>query len=53
MIVEKNGGLDDPTIPSLKFKNGSIACLQNLLPNSENEDQISDVYCNETSIASV
>lgn len=28
-------------------------CLQNLLPNSEFEEQISDVYCHQQSICSV
>lgn len=36
MIIEKNGQLDDHQVPQIKFNKGDIACLQNLLPGSEN-----------------
>ena len=52
-IVEKDGDYDDIYIPQLKFKRGNIVCLQNLLPGSENEEQASDVYCHQSSLASV
>mmetsp|Transcript_29366 Transcript_29366/g.44333 ORF Transcript_29366/g.44333 Transcript_29366/m.44333 type:complete len:104 (+) Transcript_29366:3116-3427(+) len=40
-------------VPQIKFKRGNIVCLQNLLPKSEFEEQTSDVYCHQSSIASV
>ena len=52
-VVEKDGVLSDPFVPSIKFNKGNIACLQNLLPNTENEPMISDVYCSSSSISSV
>lgn len=53
VIIEKDGDLDDFLIPQLKFQRGNIACLQNLLPYSESDLQISDVYCHSSSIVSV
>lgn len=44
-VVEKDGAYLDHG-PQMKYKRYNIACLQNLLPYSENEKQISDVYCN-------
>lgn len=35
-VIEKDGVHDD-IIYELKHKRGNIACLQNLLPNAENE----------------
>jgi hypothetical protein len=35
IVIEKIGALDDPFAPSLKFKRGTIACLQNLLPDQD------------------
>lgn len=35
-VIEKDGSYDD-IIYELKHKRGNIACLQNLLPNAENE----------------
>uniref|UniRef100_A0A7S3CTS7 Cyclic nucleotide-binding domain-containing protein n=1 Tax=Strombidium rassoulzadegani TaxID=1082188 RepID=A0A7S3CTS7_9SPIT len=51
-VVEKDGELEDQ-VPQIKHKRGMIVCLQNLVPNSEKEEQISDVYCYGSSIASV
>lgn len=53
MVIEKDGDIDDFLIPSLKFHRGNIACLQNLLPFSDKDKQISDVYCHHGSIVSV
>jgi len=53
MVVEKNGELEDFLVPQLKFTKGMIAGLQNLLPDCESEEQISDIYCHPQSIASV
>lgn len=53
IVVEKSGELEDLTIPQLKFTKGQIACLQNLLPELYTEEQISDVYCHQSSISSV
>jgi len=52
-VVEKHGEYQDPEIGSLKFTKGRIACLQNLLPKTENEPMVSDLYCHHSSIASV
>jgi hypothetical protein len=52
-IVEKDGVLGDGFVPTLKFKKGNIACLQNLLPDMETEPMISDVYSSASSISSV
>ena len=51
--MEKDGDYDDIMQPSIKFKRGGIACLQNLIPNSEEEEQISDIYTHASSICSV
>jgi hypothetical protein len=51
-LVEKDGQYDD-TIFELKHKAGNVACLQNLLPNSESSPQISDVYCHGSTVATV
>lgn len=53
MIIEKNGPLLDPAIPQLKHVRGDIACLHNIIPGSEHTDQIADIYCNNSSVASV
>lgn len=37
----------------MKFNKGHIACLQNLLPGSENSLQDSNLYCSESCIGSV
>jgi hypothetical protein len=52
-IVEKDGVLGDSFVPTIKFNKGNIACLQNLLPNTENEPMIADVYASSASISSV
>lgn len=52
-IVEKDGVLGDAFVPTIKFKKGNIACLQNLLPDTENDPMISDVYSCASSISSV
>ena len=51
--MEKNGDYDDISEPTIKYKRGSVACLYNLLPDSENEDLHSNVYCHGSSISSV
>lgn len=51
-VIEKDGTYGD-IIYNLQHSRGNIACLQNLLPNSENEKQISDAWCHEGSVASV
>lgn len=53
VCIEKDGEYEDQLIPHLKFHKGEIACLQNLLPNSENEQNISDLYCHISSYTSV
>jgi gamma-glutamylcyclotransferase (GGCT)/AIG2-like uncharacterized protein YtfP len=52
-VVEKDGDLENNFVPQIKHKRGNIVCLQNLLPNSENDEQQSDVYCHMYGIASV
>ena len=53
ILVEKDGDLDDLYSPFIKHKRGSITCLQNLLPDAENNSQISDVFCHQSGIAIV
>ena len=45
MVIEKDGELQDLSVPALKFTKGQIVCLQNLIPNTETEVSISDVFC--------
>jgi hypothetical protein len=40
-------------IPAIKMKRGSIACLQNLLPDASDFPQISDIYCHGSGFATV
>jgi hypothetical protein len=35
ILLEKDGDIDDLYTPAIKFKRGSIACLQNLLPDAD------------------
>lgn len=50
-IIEKSGDYMDLHVGSLKFEKGRIACLQNLMPNAEHEENISDLYCHHSSMA--
>ena len=51
-LVEKNGEFEDK-VPQMKFVKGKIAGLQNLLPDTEQEEQESNIYCHDSSICAV
>lgn len=53
ICIEKDGEYGDKNVPHLKLTKGHIACLQNLLPNTEEENEISDLYCHDSGYTSV
>ena len=53
ILIEKTGGLLDVFVPSMKFVKGQIVCLQNLIPSSGINQQVSNVFCSNAVIGSV
>lgn len=53
LLIEKDGDYMDNKVGSLRLPHSNIACLQNLIADSHDNFQISDVYCHHSSMASV
>lgn len=52
-VIEKSGDYEASTIEHIRFKNGQIACLQNLLPSNVKEHQITDVYAHNSAYVQI
>lgn len=51
-LIEKDGDYDDFT-HQLKFKRGNLGALQNLIPGGVFQEQISDIYCHNSTMARI